>query len=182
MGVVEFIIQRNALAACRILLNIRGQRKHLKFRIPCDIRPTDPAILRNCAVREGNIKTLIGLVSPRIAKTEQFADRPVISPVSGIASGKAADRSGEAKRIGRTRIDTHLVSTDTHFDRVHGWIVTKVGICCSFYGLAVATKERAAIIKLHSLRIIIQARQNRSPQNTPALPLPVAGKASLARR
>ena len=78
MGVVELIIQRNALAACRILLDIRGQRKHLKFRIPCGVRPADPSILCNCAVREGNIKALVGLVSPCIAKAEQLADRPVI--------------------------------------------------------------------------------------------------------
>ena len=61
MGVVELIIQRNALAACRILLDIRGQRKHLKFRIPCGVRPADPSIHRQGGAARRPSGYLIGI-------------------------------------------------------------------------------------------------------------------------
>lgn len=52
---------RNAFAACRILLDIRGQRKHRYSVSHVAFDLADPSIPCNCAVREGNEKPVNSL-------------------------------------------------------------------------------------------------------------------------
>jgi len=151
----KIIIHGNVLAAGRAFLHIGSQREHLEFLIPCGIAPADPAEGLKTAIRHPHIEPFIRLIGPCVPKPHQFADGSLIRAISGIAAGKTADCRREPQRIGSAGIHPHPVPTDAHLHRVHGRIPSEVSVRCPADGLAVAAKQRGALVKLHPLRINI---------------------------
>ena len=151
---VELVVHRDGFASRVGLLHVGGQREHLELIVPCAVRAADPAVLRDGAVRERDIKALVWLVGPCIAHAEKLTHGPVVALVSRLAAGESTDARGEAERVGRAGIDAHRASPDPHLDGVHRGIGPKVGCSCLADALAVASEFSASVPELHGLRVV----------------------------
>ncbi|OFA24637.1 hypothetical protein BW28_05835 [Clostridioides difficile] len=131
----------------------------MELAVPCAVAPADAAVGFCRSVWHHHIEPLIRLVCPGVTQAHQFAYRPIVGAVPGIAAGEAADRCRKPQRIGGAGIHAHPVSTDTHLNRVHIRIVTKVCGRRPRDLLTVAAEERGAVVKFHRLTIVIQTAE-----------------------
>ena len=165
LRVVELVVHRYGFASCRGFLDIRGQREHLEFVVPGAVRAADSSVLRNGAVREGDVEPFVWLVCPCVAHTEQLADCPLVRLVTGGSSGESADRRREPERVGRAGVNSDGAAANPHLDGVGGRISAETCGRRLLNQLRIASELGAAVPQLHGLTAVVETAEQTAAED-----------------